>query len=208
MGCGGSTPAPAEAPAGNKPVEKAASASAPAKAPAPAPAPAPASAPASAPTAPAPAAAAAPAPTAAAESLDFVVEREVVINASVDKCWDMAKDWGLAYLMKYDESVKVVVGEEDGKKTRVVTLALGTIEETLESCDDAKKCVVYTMKKSFLPYSKHKVTLAVKTNPNDGAMCILDWRSDIVALTNIAKSKHVAEKGLDGAVLVFKKSLE
>ena len=42
--------------------------------------------------------------------------------------------------------------------------------------------------------SKHNVTLAVKPNPNDAAMCVLDWRSDIVALSDVDKSRSIAEK--------------
>jgi len=188
MGCSASTAVPEAATQAAKPTAKPAAKAA-------------ASATKATPTA----ASSAAAPT---KSLDFTISREFVVNASVDKCWGVAKDWELKYLVKYDSNVKVTVGEAAGKKTRTVQLAMGVIEESLESCDEGNKTIVYTMMKSFLPYSKHNVTLAVKPNPNDAAMCVLDWRSDIVALSDVDKSRSIAEKGLDGAILVFKKSLE
>jgi len=138
----------------------------------------------------------------------FTLSERIPLSYPREKVWTVIRDWDLNYLKKFSTEVKVVVGEKDGHRTRLVNIPHldGAVDETLLVCDDTKFEVSYVMNSAPLPYKEHTVHILVEsTSPTE---CVVVWNSSALPVSKSKdEARAIAQEGLDGAIVRMKQAV-
>ncbi|MDQ0463237.1 hypothetical protein QO010_000985 [Caulobacter ginsengisoli] len=129
------------------------------------------------------------------------VHKEILINASPDKVWDAARDWGALHtrLVPGFVTATETAAEADGTPYRMVTFASGmTLKEVIVDIDDERRRLVWTIES---PNVRHH-NGALQVFPEAGG-CRAVWTADVLPAAMAEAFAPSMAAGLQAMKAVF-----